>query len=278
MTASLTGCSSARKKEEADAAEKTSLQSQLAELRLNLNSVQGRMEGLETKVSSLNDKEDATRASVDGVMSQQRPKATPVIAHPSSAMGTDVDNSESITPASSDPEAGFVNDAAVSAFRQGKVLFQSGKYPEAVLLFSSFLEKYADHTLAGSAQFYIGESYFREKEYQLAVQEFQRVLTSYDRSSNVPDTLKEMAAAEDILNKHDDAAKHRQLLMSLFPQSPAAQESSSQEVRQVVKSAQKGGTSTAELPASKENAIQPPLPGSLDETPPTAPNLPGSQN
>ena len=279
VTASFTGCASTRKKDEADAAEKTSLQAQLSEIRVHLNSVQGRMDGLETKVSTINDKTDATRASVDGIILQQRPKATPVVSHPSSAAGSDVDNSETITAAASDPEAGFVNDAAVSAYRQGKILFQSRKYPEAVLAFSSFLEKYADHTLAGSAQYYVGESYLKQKEYQLAVQEFQRVLTSYDRSSVVPDTLKEMANAEEMLKKLDDAAGHRQLLMSLYPQSPAALESSTQEIRQAVKGSQKSPQKDAQN-KTQPAADQPVAPPSnLDEIPPTAPNLPsGSQN
>ena len=36
------------------------------------------------------------------------------------------------------------------------------------------------------------------------------------------DTLREMAEAEDALKKNQDAARHRQILMSTFPQSPAA--------------------------------------------------------
>lgn len=90
------------------------------------------------------------------------------------------------------------------------------------MAFSEFLEKAPDHPLAGSAQFYVGESYFKQKEYKLALQEYQRVLTSYDRSPVVADTLARMITTEEILKKQPEAEKHQHLLTSLFPNSPAA--------------------------------------------------------
>jgi hypothetical protein len=48
------------------------------------------------------------------------------------------------------------------------------------------------------------------------------VLTSYDRSPHISDTLRDLAATEDALGLREQAARHRQLLSSLFAQSPAA--------------------------------------------------------
>jgi TolA-binding protein len=70
------------------------------------------------------------------------------------------------------------------------------------------------------AQYYIGESYFLQKKYLLAVEEFKQVLTSYDRSPYIAQTLNKLAEVEDQLNQREDAAKHRQLLTSLFPHAP----------------------------------------------------------
>jgi outer membrane protein assembly factor BamD (BamD/ComL family) len=61
----------------------------------------------------------------------------------------------------------------------------------------------------------------KQKEYKNAAAEYERVLTSYDRSPHIADTLKELAETEDQLKLTDRAARHRQLLTSLFPQSPA---------------------------------------------------------
>jgi tol-pal system protein YbgF len=102
------------------------------------------------------------------------------------------------------------------------VLFSSGSYSDAILAFSKFIEVYPDHPLAGNAQYYVGESYFKQKEYRLAIEEFDRVLTSYDRSSHVASTLLRMSQAEEELKKPEDAKKHKMALVSLFPQSTEA--------------------------------------------------------
>jgi tol-pal system protein YbgF len=123
--------------------------------------------------------------------------------------------------AKSDPEAGFVNDDSVQTYRKAMVYYQAKRYSDAAMVFSTFVEKYPDHPLAGSAQYFVGDSYFKQGEYKLALVEFKKVLTSYDRSAQVAQTLRQMAEAEDALKKPEEAARHRQLLMSLFPQSPA---------------------------------------------------------
>jgi tetratricopeptide (TPR) repeat protein len=162
------------------------------------------------------------------------------------------------------------------------ILFKAKKFPESMLAFSSFIERYADHPLAGSAQFYVGECYYRQKEYKLAVVEYQRVLTSYDRSGSLPETLKQMAQAEEHLAQAEDALKHRQLLLSLFPQSPAAHSvrlahaEVDADADDGADPAAPGATTQVELPAPAAVA-KPALPAKpvagavLDEVPPTAP-------
>jgi TolA-binding protein len=208
-----------------------------AEIRRLFSELNGRLQSLEEKISLLDDKLDSAktsgktlrapssehsaklshRPSPQTAKPPELPQPTGVIQHPSSSFGSDVE----VSTASRDPESGFVNDEAVKLFRKAMIFFQGQKYPESVLTFSDFLEKFPDHALAGSAQYYVGESYVRQKEYRLAIQEFQRVLTSYDRSPHVADTLNEMAYSEEALKKTSDAAKHRQLLSSLFPHAPA---------------------------------------------------------
>ena len=87
-----------------------------------------------------------------------------------------------------------------------------------VLAFSSFLKDFADHPFAGTAQYYIGESYFQQKEFKLAREEFQRVLISYENSDRVPDTLRRLGDTEEALNNAQASARYRQMQASLFPQ------------------------------------------------------------
>lgn len=191
---------------------------QTTEIKELLETMHARIQTLETRLATLGDRVETTNTAVENSMNVKKPTATGVVPHPSEHRGSAVPQ----RPSAKDPQAGFVNDGAVGAFRQAMILFQAEKYADSILGFSAFLERFADHVLAGDAQFHIGEAYYRQKQYKLAKQELDRVLTSYDRSGHVPDTLKRLAEIAELQNDLKEAARNRQLLSSLFPHSPAA--------------------------------------------------------
>lgn len=170
-----------------------------------LAEMQDRLQGMEQKVTDLQAQLQLAQNRAPVVANG----ALPIAAHPAQGAGRD-------------PEAGFTQDEVVQTYRKAMVLFQAQKFSESILAFSAFVEQNPDHALAGSAQFYLGQAYFEQKEFKLALKEWERVITSYDRSPRVSDTLRQMAQAEDQLKRPKEAATHRQLLTSLFPQSPAA--------------------------------------------------------
>jgi TolA-binding protein len=208
-------CSSPSRSPDSSDGNRASQQEEIQKLMADLNT---RLQSMETKLVSLNDKVDSTRLSLDQLASRQTQKQVEVIEHPSEQSGAPA----LIKTAPQDPEAGLAHDDVIQTFRKAMIFFQGQKYPEAILAFSGFLEKSPDHPLAGSAQYYVAESYMLQKEYKLAEQEFHRMLTSYDRSIHIADALRQLAIAEENLKKPQEAAKHRQQLTSLFPQSPAA--------------------------------------------------------
>jgi TolA-binding protein len=226
-------------------------------------SIAARIDSLETKLATLGDRLLSTQGSVDQLLANTKASPSAVHEHPAQAAGAAAG-----APASPrDPEAGFATDEAIQAFRKASISWQAAKFADAVLGFSRFLERYPDHPLAGTAQYYVGNAYFQQKEYKLALQEYSRVLTSYDRSAHVSDTLAEMARAEDALKNPEAAARHRQLLTSLFPQSPAAAFVASAET---TKSA---GTAAPEPKAAAPAKVETPAASPLPTAPlPSAPS------
>ncbi|MGZ3699086.1 MAG: tetratricopeptide repeat protein, partial [Bdellovibrionota bacterium] len=226
------------------------------DLRAIIGKLDSKIEFLETKLSA---------SAKSGKITTSAIKAQVAAGHPAEPVGTRVFT----RPTKNDPESGFVHDEAIQSYRDATILFESQKYPEAVLAFSSFLEHYPDHALAGAAQYYVGLSYFRQKEYKLAIEEFRRVLTSYDRSTHISETLRDLAAAEEA-QKQPEAARHRQLLSSLFPASPAA--AISQEAAPAPVAAPVSAMDPAVGPAETTPAATPPTSFSTgDSAPPTAP-------
>lgn len=234
------------------------------EMRAQIEALQGRIELLESRLVSAEHK---------NFLKNGKPGIQVIGERATQVRGKRVDPELSVRAGARDPEAGFVQDSATKSYRQSMILFRGRKYAEAILAFSAFLQANADHPLAGSAQFYIGESYFRQKEYKLAITEYARVLTAYDRSPRIAQTLKQMAAAEEADGRTDDAKRHRQLLLSLFPQSPAAQGEAV-----IAKAPEQAPPAAAPVAAQ----VDPEMPevvdakselkkAALDEVPPTAP-------
>lgn len=124
----------------------------------------------------------------------------------------------------SDPEKGFNNDSGVQSFRQGKALFDSDRYPEAILGFSAFLETFPRHPIADQAQYFLAESYYRQGEYRIAEQEFQKLIQTFERSSRVADSYAKLALCSQKIGNASDAERYRTQLDALFPSSPAARD------------------------------------------------------
>ena len=183
-----------------------------------------RMEVMDEKVATLTDKLAAAQNHLETMNSAQKTAG----AKNATAVTRPLVDQAGIVPGAADDEpaqkAEFVTTPSIEKYRNGLILFEAGKFPEAMLEFNNFIKTYPDHPFAGSAQFYMGEAYYRQGEFKLASEEYQHVLSNYDQSSHVPDSLKRLSQCEDKLKSAKSAARHRQLLLSLFPQSPAAKE------------------------------------------------------
>lgn len=183
-----------------------------------VQALQEKISILENQVVALNEKLIAAQSSIEAMNLAKRPNAArgTVMDSVGAGAGKPVEATQSVDA------SGFVEDAPIQKLRDALILFEGKRFGDAAAHFADFLKEHADHTLAGTAQYFLAESYFGIQEKKLALQEFQRVLVSYDRSSYVAETLRRLAELEDAMNLADDARRHRQQLQALFPMSPAA--------------------------------------------------------
>ena len=63
--------------------------------------------------------------------------------------------------------------------------FRADEHGQAVLEFTDLIDKFPKHTLASSAQYWIGEAYYRQRDFNQAVTEFQKVPDLYPQSAQV---------------------------------------------------------------------------------------------
>ena len=98
----------------------------------------------------------------------------------------------------------------------------AGKNTEAAFKFRAFIQRHKTHPLTGSAQFHLGKAFYKQGKLAQAIPEFRKVLSHYGGSIHVSDALGQLAISELKQNNRTEAARYRELLVTLFPQSSAA--------------------------------------------------------
>lgn len=101
--------------------------------------------------------------------------------------------------------------------------YASGHYQSAILGFETFLQRYPNNSYASNAQFWLGDCYFNQQQYPLAIQEFERVLNEYQSAPKNPDALLKIAIAQLQLGATDEARQTINTLGQRYPKSTATQ-------------------------------------------------------
>jgi len=94
-------------------------------------------------------------------------------AAPAPATGTATPTTSTVAPP---------NSSADTLYSNGLRDITSGKYDLARSEFQDYLKYYGDTDLASNAQFYLGEIAYSQKNYDLAVAEYEKVLNNYPKS------------------------------------------------------------------------------------------------
>jgi tol-pal system protein YbgF len=115
-----------------------------------------------------------------------------------------------------------VEETHEGLYARAKQLFDKGEYENARELFRSFLKQYPKSKRGDNAQFWLGEIYYREKWYEKAILEYQKVIENYPNGNKTPSALLKQGFA--FLNL-DDKANARLILKELIRKFPDSNES-----------------------------------------------------
>jgi tol-pal system protein YbgF len=115
-----------------------------------------------------------------------------------------------------------VPQAETRAYEAALNQFKLGNYPLAISAFQGFLVTYPSSRLAPSAQYWIGNAHFAQRDYKQAAAAQQRVLASWPDDPKAPDAMLNIASAQDAMGDRRAAQKTLEGLLARYPQSPAA--------------------------------------------------------
>jgi tol-pal system protein YbgF len=100
--------------------------------------------------------------------------------------------------------------------------FNAAKYPLATSEFQDVIRFYPMDPYAGTAQFYLGEIAYRQKNYDEAVRSYNIVLEQFSGSSKAPAAQLHKGLALIDLNKRDAGVHELRSLIQRHPQTPEA--------------------------------------------------------
>jgi tol-pal system protein YbgF len=101
--------------------------------------------------------------------------------------------------------------------------FRAGELGQAVLDFEEFVARNPRHSLVPSAQFWIGEAYFRARDFENAATAYQKAVTLAPKGEKTADALLRLGLALRALKREDRAREAWGRLVRDFGDSEAAQ-------------------------------------------------------
>jgi tol-pal system protein YbgF len=116
-----------------------------------------------------------------------------------------------------------VEQAEQRAYDAALAAFKAGDYRSAGAAFFEFTRRYPQSGLAPSAQYWLGNTYYAQRDYRNAISAQQVVVKNYADSPKAADALLNIASCQMELKDKPAAKKTLETLVAQYPESPSAQ-------------------------------------------------------
>lgn len=131
----------------------------------------------------------------------------------------------SVAPAKARPlrQAPPVRSAGADEhYRSAIALVRGAAYSEAIVRLREFVERFPHHDYADNAQYWLGESYYAQRQYEQALAELRLVGERYPGGNKVPDALLKVGYCHLAMGDRESATAALRELVRAYPSSPPA--------------------------------------------------------
>jgi tol-pal system protein YbgF len=120
------------------------------------------------------------------------------------------------------PPAVAADPSEARIYETAQNLRRIGNYQGAINAFQEFIRRYPKSTLASSAQYWIGDSYFNLRDFRLAIQSQRSLISLYPDSQKVPDALLNIASSQIEMGESVAGRRTMEEVVNKYPVSEAA--------------------------------------------------------
>ena len=107
------------------------------------------------------------------------------------------------------------------------------QFNDAEVGFRSFLDRHRDHSLAGNAQYWLGETYYVQGDYKQAAQAFLSGYRDFPKSRKAADSLLKLGLSLNRLGQKEQACAAYMQVGSQFPKAAEARKRAQSEIKRV---------------------------------------------
>ncbi len=182
------------------------LASQIEQLRGDLAKMRGQLELLANQADNADKRQKDLYVDIDARLRKlEQAKEQPAAGAEKPAAGPD-------EPAATETKA---YEAALNQFKLAN-------YPLAISAFNGFLVTYPASPLAPSAQYWIGNAYYAQRDYKNTIAAQQKVLANWPDNPKAADAMLNMASAQSESGDARGARRTLEALIVKYPTSSAA--------------------------------------------------------
>lgn len=138
-------------------------------------------------------------------------------------------DASSIETVSLNPDA--QSETPESLYERSNESLLRRQFGDAETGFTSFLQRYPDHSLAGSAQYWLGETYFAQNDFKRAAANFLEGYKKYPKSRRAPDSLLKLGISLGRLGQGDQSCAAFAAVSAEYPKAVDARKRAQAEAK-----------------------------------------------
>jgi tol-pal system protein YbgF len=198
--------------EAGSAEEKDSVRKTLADSKIALERVQQDMSILAERIDETNSRLASLREDLLALQKSPEPIVIPE-AEPTAAAEGSAPPSE---PAPAPPVTA-AGPSVIDLYNEARNDYTLGRYALAISGFKDVLEMDKKGDLADNAHYWMGESYLAQRQHDLALGEFDKIIRDYPSSNKRPDAYLKKAMTLEEMGRRAEANTMYELVIEQFP-------------------------------------------------------------